>query len=267
MNRIDVKFQKLRENGQKALVAFISAGDPDFDVSLEIITQMCKSGVDVLELGVGFSDPTADGPVIQRASQRAIKAGMSLTRSLEMVKLLRSRVDTPIVIFSYYNPVFHYGVEKFCRDAVKAGVDGTLLVDLAYEESAEFTNVRGNLDIKLVRLIAPTTSNARAAKICSAAEGFVYLISRTGVTGTGGLDYSEVESHVREVKAMTGLPVCLGFGVSTAEDVRKISAYADGVVIGSAFEKIIEANLADVKRLPEMLAQKTAEFKAATIQK
>lgn len=264
MNRIDAKFQELREKGQKALVAFISAGDPDFDVSLEIITQMCKSGVDVLELGVGFSDPTADGPVIQRASQRAIKAGMSLRRSLEMVKLLRQRVDTPIVIFSYYNPVFNYGVEKFCHDASKAGVDGALLVDLSYEESAEFTEARRNWDIELIRLIAPTTSDARAEKICAAAEGFVYLISRTGVTGTGGLDYSEVEGHVREVKAMTDLPVCLGFGVSTADDVRKISAYADGVIIGSAFEKIIEANLT-AANLPEMLAEKTAEFKAATM--
>lgn len=264
MNRIDAKFKELRDKNQKALVAFISAGDPDFDTSLEIITRMCKSGVDVLELGVGFSDPTADGPVIQRASQRAIKAGMSLRRSLEMVKLLRQRVDTPIVIFSYYNPVFNYGVEKFCRDAAAAGVDGALLVDLAYEESAEFTQARGELDMKLIRLVAPTTSNSRAAKICSGAEGFVYLISRTGVTGTGGLDYSEVESHVREVKAMTKMPVCLGFGVSTADDVKKISAYADGVIIGSAFEKIIEANLS-AKNLPEMLAAKVAEFKAATM--
>lgn len=265
MNRIEKKFDELKNKNEKALVAFVTAGDPDFDISAEIISSMCAAGVDVLELGVGFSDPTADGPVIQRASQRAIKSGMNLAKSIAMGKLIREKhPDVPIILFSYYNPILHYGLKRFYDDAVAAGCDGVLIVDLAHEESAEFTTVRTADDFSLIKLIAPTTPHERAEMLCKQAEGFVYLISRTGVTGTGGVDFSAVEDHCKEVQGISPVPVCMGFGVSTGDDVKQVAAYADGVVVGSAFEKIIEANLDNPDQLAKMMADKVSEFKAAT---
>ena len=262
MDRISQKFIDLKKANQKALVGYITAGDPNFETSKQIMVQACNAGIDVLEMGVPFSDPTSDGPVIQRAAGRAIANGMNLKKVLELVKALRSEgLETPIILFSYYNPIFHYGVEAFGKDAIAAGADGALIVDLPPEESAEFTDVVSK-DFPLIHLIAPTTDGQRLPEIVKTASGFIYLITRTGVTGVGGLDIPAIEANVKRVRSQTQNPVCLGFGISTADDARKLRDVADGIVIGSAFEKIIEENLT-ATNLPALMATKVSEIKSA----
>ncbi len=262
MNRIDTTFQKLAAQNKKALVGFISAGDPDYATSLEIIKSACSAGLDIIELGVPFSDPTCDGPVIQRASQRALKTGASLTSTLRLASDLRKVTDTPIVMFSYYNPVFKYGLERLAHDAKAAGVDGMLVVDLPPEEAGPLSKALEGTDIHIIRLAAPTTTPERLKKLVNGAGGFLYLISRLGVTGTGGLDFDEIRKHAAQVKAVSPLPVCLGFGISTGEDARALAPSADGLIVGSAFEKIIEANLRSPD-LPIRVAALVRELRAA----
>lgn len=258
MSRIEETFGKLRARGEKALVGFITAGDPNFALSLEITRQMCLSGVDLLELGVPFSDPTADGPVIQRSSARAIGAGMNMANAIEMVRRVREFSSIPIVLFSYYNPILAYGAERFYADAVAAGADGTLVVDLPPEESDELTGVWGH-DLDFIRLVAPTTPPERMAGIASKASGFIYLVSMTGITGSGGLNSEEASLVARDLtRNCNGLPVCVGFGISTPEDAAKMSEFADGVVVGSAFERLIESGLGD-----KDIALKIGQFAAA----
>ena len=262
MNRFDATFTALKSRNETALVGFVSAGDPSFDTSLAIINAMATAGLDVLELGIPFSDPTADGPVIQRSSQRAIEAGMSLARAMEMVAMLRANhPDLPIVLFSYYNPILAMGAEEFYARATVAGADGALIVDLPPEESAELTS-QFDGPFPLIHLVAPTTSPDRQKKILASAEAFVYLISRTGVTGSGEIDVSSIAGHVAEIREATTAPICVGFGISTAEHVRAIADAADGVVVGSAFERIIEDNL-DAPDLPDRLATYVRDLKSA----
>jgi tryptophan synthase alpha chain len=263
MNRIEHKFQELRQKGEKALVGFITAGDPDVARSIDIISAMCAAGLDVLELGVPFSDPSADGPAIQRSSARALAHQVNLTRVLEMIRCLREKTSIPIVLFGYYNPILQYRVEKFCADARAAGADGVLVVDLPPEESAELTNGHPETEFPLIRLIAPTTPTERMHGIAESAHGFLYLISKTGVTGSDGLDIDAIAARTASVKAVTDLPVCVGFGISTARDVRSIAAVADGVVIGSAFERLIEDNL-NQSDLAGIVAEQVKAFKQAT---
>ncbi|MGC8490580.1 MAG: tryptophan synthase subunit alpha [Syntrophobacteraceae bacterium] len=262
MSRIKETFDTLRSRGEKALVGFITAGDPDFDLSLEITRQMCRSGVDLLELGVPFSDPTADGPVIQRSSARAIGAGMNMGRVMEMVRRVREFSQVPIVLFSYYNPILAYGAEKFYADAISAGADGFLVVDLPPEESDELTGSRGD-DLDFIRLVAPTTPPERMARIASMASGFIYLVSMTGITGSGGLNSEDAAKVAGELKkTCNGLPVCVGFGISTPEDAARVSRFADGVVVGSAFERLIESGLRD-KDIAERVGEFAAGLKGA----
>ena len=255
MSRIEETFGKLRSRGEKALVGFITAGDPDFSLSLEITRQMCRAGVDLLELGIPFSDPTADGPVIQRSSARAIAAGMNMKRAMEMVRQIREFSSVPMVLFSYYNPILAYGAQRFYRDAVAAGADGTLVVDLPAEESDELTDLWGQ-ELDFIRLVAPTTPPDRMARIASRASGFIYLVSMTGITGSSGLDSEAAAAVAQDLKRnCNGLPVCVGFGISTPEDAAKVSEFADGVVVGSAFERLIETGLGD-----KDIAEKVGEF-------
>jgi len=263
MNRIQTRFKSLKQNNEKALVGFVSAGDPDVDASLRLIRQMCDNGLDVLELGVPFSDPTADGPVIQRSSSRALKNNVSLKTVLDMIKIIRPFADIPIIIFSYYNPILAYGVERFLPDAVSAGADGVLVVDLPPEEADELTSGWMQNDFSLIRLLAPTTPKERMLKIASSASGFLYLVSKIGVTGSDGLDTSEISAQMNILRSVTDLPVCVGFGISTTADVAAVAAMADGVVIGSAFERLIEENI-NRADLPELMGKRTAEYKAAT---
>jgi tryptophan synthase alpha chain len=263
MNRLDERFAALKKRGEKALVGFIVAGDPSLPISLEILTAMCRAGLDVLELGIPFSDPTADGPVIQRGAARALWAGASLARAMAMMATLRTRTDVPIILFSYYNPIFAYGPPAFYRDARAAGADGVLVVDLPHEEADELTDSwETGGDFALIRLVAPTTPPARMALIASQASGFLYLISKTGVTGSAGMDVEAVRAHVAELRTVTDIPVCVGFGVASAADAGALAPFADGIVVGSAFERTIEENL-DCLDLVQRLEEQVRQYKAA----
>jgi len=262
MVRITESFKKLRQNNEKALVGFVTAGDPDFDISKKIILSMCYAGIDVLELGIPFSDPSADGPVIQRSSMRALKNGMTMEKAMNLVREIRKHHSIPIVLFSYYNPVLAYGAAKFQKDAMDAGADGVLIVDLPPEESDELTSQWDDREFPLIRLIAPTTGAERARKIAEGAKGFLYLISMTGVTGSGGLDTSKTGEYADMVRKVTDMPVCTGFGISKPEDARALAAFGDGIVIGSAFERAIEENLGKTD-IDEKLAAMVKSFKQA----
>ncbi|MEN8211885.1 MAG: tryptophan synthase subunit alpha [Thermodesulfobacteriota bacterium] len=263
MNRIEQRFNILQTKGEKALIGFVTAGDPDVTKSMEIINTMIESGIDILELGVPFSDPSADGPVIQRSSKRALKNSVNLEDVLDIAGRIREKTQIPIIIFTYYNPVFVMGVQKFCQKALKNGADGVLIVDLPYEESDEFLQFKEAEKLYLIKLIAPVTPYERMKMITKSASGFIYLISKTGITGCSGFDAKETSLIAKELRAATSLPICTGFGISTPDHVRKVAAFSDGVVIGSAFEKIIEDNLKNPKLL-ELIKHATIKFKRAT---
>ncbi|MEI7900716.1 MAG: tryptophan synthase subunit alpha [bacterium] len=260
MNRIDQTFKTLASANRKALVVYLTAGDPDFDTSLQILRTACASGVDVLELGVPFSDPTCDGPVIQVASDRALKSGMSLSKSIGLAAELRKTVQTPIVLFSYYNPIFKYGLERIAKELVEAGVDGLLVVDLPPEEAGPLIAALEGKDIHLIRLAAPTSKPDRIRMLADGAGGFLYLITRLGVTGTGGLDYADIAKHAAAIKAVCPHPVCLGFGISTGADARALAPLADGLIVGSALVKVIAQAPAGSDR-PALVTAKIRELR------
>ncbi|MCE5244813.1 MAG: tryptophan synthase subunit alpha [Syntrophobacteraceae bacterium] len=265
MNRIDRTFERLRARGERALVGFVTAGDPTAEKSLEIVRTMCAAGLDILELGVPFSDPTADGPVIQRSSGRALRAGMTLAGVLRMVREIRRTTEIPVVVFTYYNPILAYGAAAFHRDAVSAGADGVLVVDLPPEESSDLTSQWPDESLALIRLVAPTTPPERMSAIAAQASGFLYLVSMTGVTGSAGIDPEEIRAVTRELTSRSrGTPVCIGFGISTPDQVAALGSIADGAVVGSAFERIIEANL-DRPELPETVGEAVRSLKNATL--
>ena len=239
MKRIEKKFAALKSKGEKALVAYITAGYPDLETTRALIPALERAGVDVLEVGVPFSDPTADGPVIQAASQAALKKGTTLPRVLDLIGELRGTVEFPLVLFSYYNPIFSMGSGPFARRAAVAGVDGVLVVDLPAEEAGELRVDTDPAGIDFISLVAPTTGGDRVRKVVKAASGFIYYISVTGVTGTRGPELEETRTNVGVIRTMTKLPVVVGFGVSTPEQARQIGSMADGVVVGSAFVKLI----------------------------
>ena len=257
--RISKTFQRLKASGEKALVGFVTAGDPSLERSLEIALAMAEAGLDILELGVPFSDPTADGPVIQRASARALAQGVALPGVFDLVRRIREQSGIPIVLFSYYNPIHAHGPAAFLQDAVAAGADGLLVVDLPPEEAAELGDAGG---LSRIRLVAPTTPSGRIAGIAAGADGFLYLVSKTGVTGSEGIDMSEVRHQVARIRAVSPLPVCVGFGISTPESAAAAAAVADGVVVGSALVRIVEEHH-DTPDLPEKVAAKVRELKEA----
>lgn len=249
MNRITNKFNELNEKGRIALVTYITAGDPSLEITEDIVVQLEKSGADIIELGVPFSDPMADGPAIQLASERALKAGTTLRDVLNSVRKLRKLTEIPIILFGYYNPFFHYGVEKFANDAADAGADGVLVVDLPPEEAPEFKIHTDKADLDLVFLLAPTSTTERVELIAENASGFVYLVSVTGVTGVRpDLNYS-LDDLAEQIKSTTGLPVGVGFGVSSPDQVKTIARYADAVIVGSAIVRIIEQHGSDKNSL------------------
>jgi tryptophan synthase alpha chain len=263
MNRIDATFNQLAGKQEKALVGFVTAGDPDTGQSLQLISAMCAAGLDVLELGVPFSDPTADGPVIQRSSSRALAAGIDLSRVLEMIAALRRRTQIPIIVFSYYNPILAYGAATFHRDALNAGADGVLLVDVPPEESDELTAQWPDDRLCLIRLTTPTTPPGRMQQIAAGASGFIYHVSKLGVTGSQGLPLEDIGRKVGQLRSVTRLPICVGFGISTPQEVAAVGALCDGVVIGSAFERLIEENIGKPD-LPDLLAARVAGLKRET---
>jgi len=250
MKRIEKTFAELKGKGEKALVAYITAGYPDLGTTRRLIPALERAGVDILEVGVPFSDPTADGPVIQAASQAALKNGATLDRVLGLVGELRGSVRIPLVLFSYYNPIFSMGGEAFAGRASDAGVDGALVVDLPFEEAAELRRHTDPAGIDFITLVAPTTGVDRMRKVVKAATGFVYYISVTGVTGTRGPEMEETRANVEAIRSLTERPVVVGFGVSTPEQAREIGGLADGVVVGSAFVKLIGDRAGD----PDLIA-------------
>ncbi|MBW2562027.1 MAG: tryptophan synthase subunit alpha [Deltaproteobacteria bacterium] len=242
MSRIEERFRKLKREGSKALIAYLTAGDPNLEVTREIILGLDRAGVDILEIGVPFSDPTADGPIIQAASHRALEGGATLTGILEMIEEVRRVSEIPIVLFGYYNPILSYGNEQFAKRAREAGVDGLLVVDLPPEESAELRKYTDRAGIDFISLIAPTSTDERIRKIAQNAGGFLYYISITGVTWTARPQTSDIKRDVERIRAVTDLPVAVGFGISTPDQAREIAPHADGIVIGSAFVRLIEEN-------------------------
>lgn len=240
MNRITRTFETLKQQGKKAFVAYVAAGDPDYQRSLEILKGLADAGADILELGLPFSDPLADGIVNQMAAERALKSGMTTKRSLDLIRDFRKTHDTPIVLFTYLNPIFTYGFEVFQVDAVAAGADGVLLLDLPPDEAGHSGDFNGNPDLLKIRLIAPNTPDARARSLASQAEGFIYALSRTGVTGAHGAPSEQIGTLVASLQQHARVPVCVGFGISNAEQAREVAIHADGVIVGSALVKQVE---------------------------
>jgi len=233
--RIDRRFEKLKAEGRPALVTYFMGGDPDYETSLSVMKALPKAGADIIELGMPFSDPMADGPAIQAAGLRALKGGQTLVRTLEMARDFRRADDeTPIIMMGYYNPIYIHGVDRFLKDAVEAGIDGLIVVDLPPEMDEELCLPALKAGVNFIRLATPTTDDRRLPRVLQNTSGFVYYVSMTGITGSALPETSRIGDAVRRIKAHTDLPVCVGFGVKTAEQARAVGQSADGVVVGTA---------------------------------
>lgn len=252
MNRIDQRFASLRASGTRAFIPYITAGDPTLARTAELIVELDRAGADVIELGIPFSDPIADGPVNQEAALRALKHGVSLHDVVRMVGEVRGRTDAGLVLFTYYNPVLAYGIEAFARDAAAAGVDGVLCVDLPPEESEEYKKLLDAHGVATIFLLAPTSTEERIALVAERSSGFIYYVSRTGVTGARAEVEQSVHGMVDAIRRCTDKPVAVGFGVSTPGQVREIAAYADGIIVGSAIVSRI-GELGDAPDMPRTI--------------
>jgi tryptophan synthase alpha chain len=244
VSRIDHRFAELKREGRAGLVTFITAGDPDYDTSLAILTALPQAGADIIELGMPFSDPMADGPAIQGSSQRALRAGQTMKKTLRMIKAFRAGNDsTPLVLMGYYNPIYVYSVDRFIADAVNAGADGLIVVDMPPEEDAELRPAATAAGLNFIRLATPTTDARRLPAVLANTSGFVYYVSIAGITGTAAPDIASVGSHIRRIKAHTALPIAVGFGVKTEQQVSELAGLAEGVVVGSALVSAIAQSL------------------------
>ncbi len=264
MSRIDTTFAALRQKQETALIPFLTAGDPDIATTAKLIRTLAANGADLIELGVPFSDPMADGPTIQAASERALAAGATVTKVLQLVAEVRTDCQVPLVLMGYYNPIFRYGAERFAKDAAAAGVDGLLLVDLPPEEVGEISAVMQAAGIALITLLAPTTPPERMQRLAAAAEGYLYYVSMTGVTGTQKITPADIKAAVENIQGMTDVPVGVGFGISTVEDAKAVGEFADGVVVGSALVKII-AEFAQSEELLPRVGRFIAELKQGLV--
>ncbi|MGB8166152.1 MAG: tryptophan synthase subunit alpha [Chthoniobacteraceae bacterium] len=253
-NRIDRKFADLRSAGKKALIAYISAGDPNLDATRDLAWALEQAGVDILELGVPFSDPLADGVVNQLAAARALAAGTTVHGVLDCIRAVRAKSELPIVLYTYINPIYRYGFELFHRDAEAAGVDGLLILDLPPDEDEQNAELAQHTGLKRIRLIAPTTPDARIAQLTAGAGGFIYYVSREGVTGERSDVASTLPERVAAIRATTALPIAVGFGISNADHVRQVALHADAIVVGSAIVK----QIAEYGQSPELIARLTA---------
>ncbi|MCA9408759.1 MAG: tryptophan synthase subunit alpha [Candidatus Omnitrophica bacterium] len=234
MNRIDIKFKALRKAKKKAFIAFITAGDPNLKTTKELVLAFEKAGVDIVELGVPFSDPLADGPTIQSSSQRALQQHVTLEKIIQLVKDIRRYSEIPIALMTYYNPVFAMGEAVFVKKAAQAGVDGVIIPDLPPEEGKNLIKLTAAYQLAMVQFLSPTTTLARTKRIIQSASGFIYFVSVTGVTGARTQAPVDFMSHVKKAQRLTKKPICVGFGVSTPQQVQKIAQSADGVIVGSA---------------------------------
>jgi len=252
MNRIDETFGALRARQRAALIPFLTAGDPDMETTRELMRAAADSGADLLELGVPFSDPTADGPVLQRASEIGLRAGASLSRALELVADFRSASQLPVILYGYYNPIFHYGPERFAADARQAGVDGLLVVDLPPEQAQELLVWTRPAGIHFIFLLAPTSGPGRIRKVVRHASGFVYYVSVTGVTGVRPMLADAVRPAVQRLRQSTSLPIGVGFGITTAEQAAAVAAFADAAVVGSAIMRLVDEHRGSTKVVAEV---------------
>mgnify|MGYP001575250797 CR=1 FL=1 len=243
MNRIDQKFKQLKKQGKKAFIAFVTAGYPDLATTAKLVIEFEKNGVDIIELGVPFSDPLADGPVIQEASAYSLKKGTNLPKILDLVKKLRQQVNLPVCLMTYYNPVFCFGDRRFVDKAVASGVDGVIIPDLPLEEAKDFISYANKKGLANICFVAPTSSAARIKLIAGADQGFIYYVSLTGVTGSRKNLSADLRANLAKIKKITTKPVCVGFGISNAAQVKAAAKISDGVIIGSAIVKKIKNNI------------------------
>ena len=258
MGRIENAFNNLKQHGRKGFIPFITAGDPDLATTEQILIELANTGATVIELGVPFSDPMADGPVIQRASERALKKSFGLDELLDTVARARRQIDTPIILFSYFNPLLQFGVKRLATTAKDAGIDGVLVTDMTPEESGTIeAELRAN-DLDMIFLVAPTSTDERLKLVAEHASGFVYAVSRAGVTGTRETVSAEAEKLVTRMRQFTSIPIAVGFGISNVEQVKDVQRYADAVVVGSAI-------VAEMERLSDApdLARRIGEFTRA----
>jgi tryptophan synthase alpha chain len=251
VSRFAATFERLRARGERALVAYIMAGDPSLEETRRLVVEAEKRGADAIELGVPFSDPLADGPVVQRAGLRALASGTTLPRVLETVATLRTQVGLPIALMTYYNPVFVFGLKGFARTAVDAGVDGLIVPDLPYEESGPLRAEAEPAGLDLVQFVAPTSTPSRVKAIARLSRGFIYLVSLTGITGERRELPRDLDAQIRTLRLVTTKPVCVGFGVSTPEQAAAVGKLADGVIVGSALVRLIERHAGT----PELIDQ------------
>lgn len=269
MTRISQTFSALRARGEAALIPFITAGDPDIQTTFALVQEMVRQGADIIELGVPFSDPMADGPTLQRAAERAVRNGTSLSHILGLVSRLRQSLSVPILLMGYYNPIFRYGGERFAEDARRAGVDGVLCVDLPPEEADELKRATDLHDLDMIFLLAPTSSLARAQAVLTRARGFIYYVAVTGVTGARTTLPPDLGDMVRRIRAISPVPVGVGFGISSPEQAAQVAGVADAAIVGSAISQIIEQSLGQadmVERVGAFVAQlKSALRSVATI--
>ena len=264
MSRIRTCFERRSREGRRALVPFITAGDPNAECSLEVMHALVPAGADVIELGIPFSDPMADGPVIQRASERALAGGMGLAGVLDTVRRFRERNDTiAVVLMGYLNPVETYGYERFAAEAAAAGVDGVLMVDMPPEEGAELHDTLSRYGLDRIFLVSPTTSDERIRRICERASGFLYYVSLKGITGASHLDVATVAANVERVRAATRLPVGVGFGIRDAESAAAVAAVADAVVVGSVLVQQVEDLIHRPEAIAAGVARRLAEMRVA----
>ncbi|OGW75474.1 MAG: tryptophan synthase subunit alpha [Omnitrophica bacterium RBG_13_46_9] len=243
MNRIDALFTRLEKERKKAFIVYITAGDPALRTTERLVAELEKAGVDLVELGIPFSDPLADGPTIQKASQRALSKGANIRSILHMVRSVRKHVRLPIVFMTYYNLLLHYGLERFVMDAKGSGADGVIIPDLPPEEAKELIAISRKADFATIFLAAPTSTKARLKKIADKSTGFIYYVSLTGVTGARSRLPQDISKNVGDLKRITGKPICVGFGISTPSQVKRILRLADGIIVGSAIIKVIEKNI------------------------
>ncbi len=267
-NRIRAKFRELRARNESALIPYVVAGDPNLDITKSVVREFEARGADLIELGVPFSDPMADGPANQRAAFRGLASGASLAAILSMVSELRRETEIPFILFGYFNPIFHYGCERLCADAARAGIDGLLVVDLPPEEAGELQRPARTNGLDLIYLLAPTTPIERARKVARSASGFLYYVSVTGVTGARASLASNLEEHVRNIRTITDLPIGVGFGISTPEQAANVARFSDAVVVGSALSLLVEANVNStglVERVGELVGSMKGAMKASRV--
>jgi tryptophan synthase alpha chain len=237
MNRIDDVFNK---KGHKALIAYVTVGYPSIEATMKIVPLLTENGCDIIELGIPFSDPMADGATIQHASYCALQNGTTPKLCLDMVKQLRKKTDVPLIFMTYYNPVYHYGLEKFCKDSIDCGIDGLIVPDLTPDEGGELENITGKTGLDLVYLLSPTSTTERIKLVVEKSHGFIYMVSLTGVTGARDNMKLDIDNFIADVRKATDKPLCVGFGISTPEQAKQVSDLADGVIIGSQIIKLME---------------------------